>query len=397
MNVPTTGLVPPPTAVRSAAACSTPVVATGGTYTTTTASTSSSYIAARTVNASIAGSTATPRSIGRPLATRSPRSRQASTARMPRAVELATIATRSPAGNGWFASSIVRSNAWVRVSTRSTPDWANRVSTALADTSAEDATSPGLTRACRPDFSATTGLRRARARASLANLRGLPNDSSQSSTTSVRGSSYQNCIRSLPDTSALLPAEANEDSPTPRRPPPRARRCRGRRTGRRTPAAPAGHRGASVAFIRTAGVGVDQAQAVRPEHPHAVGPGGGHEFPVTGAAAPPARRRPPPARARRPPWHRRSAPRRPRRCRPPPPDRPARPRRPSRDTTGRPAPRCRPGASGTRAGEAAGQEIAPARRAPTVSGRWTHPVRRPTAATASVRSSELPPVAPGNT
>ena len=32
----------------------------------------------------------------------------------------------------------------------------------------------------------------------------------------MRGSSYQYCIRSLPETSARLPADANEDRPSPR-------------------------------------------------------------------------------------------------------------------------------------------------------------------------------------
>src|SRR5664279_5071153 len=49
------------------------------------------------------------------------------------------------------------------------------------------------------------------------NLRGLPIDSKYSSTTSVESSSCQNCNRSLPETSARLPAETNVDNPSPRR------------------------------------------------------------------------------------------------------------------------------------------------------------------------------------
>ena len=55
-----------------------------------------------------------------------------------------------------------------------------------------------------------------RVRASRANLRGLPKLSRYSSTTSVAGSVSQYCSRSLPETSARLPAETKVDSPRPR-------------------------------------------------------------------------------------------------------------------------------------------------------------------------------------
>ncbi len=97
-----------------------------------------------------------------------------------------------------------------------TPDCANNAATAVSDTVAEVAASPGATSACRPDLTAITGLLRARVLASRANLRGFPNDSRYNSTTSVRSSDCQYCSRSLPDTSARLPAETNEDSPSPR-------------------------------------------------------------------------------------------------------------------------------------------------------------------------------------
>ena len=69
----------------------------------------------------------------------------------------------------------------------------------------------------RPDFTATIGFFIATRRAIRLNLRGLPIDSRYSRTTSVSSSSSQNCRRSVPDTSARLPALTNDDRPRPRR------------------------------------------------------------------------------------------------------------------------------------------------------------------------------------
>src|SRR3954470_4095985 len=60
------------------------------------------------------------------------------------------------------------------------------------------------------------GLRSDTRRAIRENLRGLPIDSRYIITTSVDSSSSQYCRRSLPDTSARLPALTNVDSPRPR-------------------------------------------------------------------------------------------------------------------------------------------------------------------------------------
>src|SRR4051794_41697417 len=60
------------------------------------------------------------------------------------------------------------------------------------------------------------GLRRLTRRAIRENLRGLPIDSRYIITTSVDSSSSQYCRRSLPDTSARLPALTNVDRPRPR-------------------------------------------------------------------------------------------------------------------------------------------------------------------------------------
>ena len=95
------------------------------------------------------------------------------------------IATRSPTGTGWVDSSWATSNAAVRVSVLITPDCANRLATAAPDIGAAFGPGPGVSVACRPDFTAMTGFVLASTRANRANLRGLPNDSRYSSTTSV--------------------------------------------------------------------------------------------------------------------------------------------------------------------------------------------------------------------
>ncbi len=105
-----------------------------------------------------------------------------------------------------------------RVSTRITPAWRNIASTAACGTVVRCTVWPiGTPWVNRPDRTATTGLVCANRRATRLNLRGLPIDSRNSSTTSVAASSPQYCIRSLPDTSARLPADTNVDRPSPRR------------------------------------------------------------------------------------------------------------------------------------------------------------------------------------
>ena len=126
-----------------------------------------------------------------------------------------------------------------------------------------------ITRACRPDFTAITGFVRASTRASRANLRGLPNDSRYSSTTSVRSSPCQNCSRSLPDTSARLPAETKVDRPSAAVGGVGEDRD-AQRAGLAEEADPAGrrHHRRQGGVHPHGGIGVHQAQAVRPEHPH---------------------------------------------------------------------------------------------------------------------------------
>src|SRR6478735_12737065 len=67
------------------------------------------------------------------------------------------------------------------------------------------------------DLATMTGLVRARRLAIRENLRGLPIDSRYRPTAVVSASSSQYCIMSLPETSALLPAESRLESPSRRR------------------------------------------------------------------------------------------------------------------------------------------------------------------------------------
>ena len=67
-----------------------------------------------------------------------------------------------------------------------------------------------------PLLSARIGLRRATRRARRPNLRGLPNDSRYSSTSSVSSSSSHHSSRSFVETSALFPIETKAERPSPR-------------------------------------------------------------------------------------------------------------------------------------------------------------------------------------
>ncbi len=126
-------------------------------------------------------------------------------------------ATVRPVGSGWKARTCATSNISGMVSTRTTPDCRNIASSASAGASMRRTVCPsGTPWVDRPLFTATTGLISATARESRENLRGLPSDSRYSSTTSVAASSRQYCSRSLPDTSARLPADTNVEIPRPR-------------------------------------------------------------------------------------------------------------------------------------------------------------------------------------
>ena len=156
---------------------------------------------------------------GESWTTSRPPASQASAHMIPGPPALVTIPTRRPAGMGWLASSEATSNSSARLSVRITPAWSNRASTVTSEAASrapvweEVALAPA---AERPLLTASTGLVLATRRAMRANLRGLPNDSRYSSTRSVRSSCSQNESRSLPEMSALLPTDTNDDSPSPR-------------------------------------------------------------------------------------------------------------------------------------------------------------------------------------
>ena len=155
-----------------------------------------------------------------------------------------------------------------------TPAWRNSASTAMSGLAIaavcdEAARTPA---ADRPLLTATIGLRRETRRAMRANLRGLPNDSRYSSTTSVPGSSSQYWSRSLPLTSALLPTETKLDTPSP---------MRADRSRMAMPSAPdwdcIAMRPRRRRVGREGGVeadrGVDHTEAVGADEPHAVAAG----------------------------------------------------------------------------------------------------------------------------
>ena len=125
----------------------------------------------------------------------------------------------------------------------------------------------------RPLFTATIGFVRPTRRAISRNRRGFPNDSRYSRMTRVPGSCSQYSSRSLPETSALLPTLTNCEMPMPsdraysRIASPSAPLCDENATG---PAG--GHAAANVASRRTSSSRVEDAQAVRAHHAHAVAP-----------------------------------------------------------------------------------------------------------------------------
>ena len=99
---------------------------------------------------------------------------------------------------------------------RITPDASNNACTLGSGTSTEVCCRPATIEP-RPLLTATIGLCRANRRAIRANLRGLPKLSRYSRAMSVAGSVSQYCNRSLPETSARLPADTKLDTPSPRR------------------------------------------------------------------------------------------------------------------------------------------------------------------------------------
>ncbi len=133
------------------------------------------------------------------------------------------------------------------------PDASNSAWTLASGTSTEVCCKPATIEP-RPLLTATMGLCRANRRAILANLRGLPKLSRYSRAISVAGSVSQYCSRSLPETSARLPAETKLDTPSPRRAASPSTATPSAPDWQKKPARPgSGATGASEAFSATAG------------------------------------------------------------------------------------------------------------------------------------------------
>ena len=147
-----------------------------------------------------------------------PAASQASAQRIPSPPALVSTATRRPFSSGWFESSVATSTSSSSEDARITPAWWKSAST--ADLGAGQRSGVRARRLLpgrrRPLLSARIGLVRATRRASRPKRRGLPNDSTYISTTSVASSSSHHSRRSLVETSALLPIEMNADRPSPR-------------------------------------------------------------------------------------------------------------------------------------------------------------------------------------
>ena len=125
--------------------------------------------------------------------------------------------TWRPRGSGWRSSSSVVSNSASVLSTRSTPAWRRRASTAASSPSAPavcDSASPG--RRPRLPLTARIGFSRETRREICEKRRGLPKDSTYSAMTSQRGSSAQYSRRSFVETSARLPSETKAATPSRR-------------------------------------------------------------------------------------------------------------------------------------------------------------------------------------
>ena len=110
------------------------------------------------------------------------------------------------------------SNRSARVSVRMTPAWRKSasVTASLAASAPVWEAAARWPAALRPDLTATIGLRAASRLAMRPKRRGLPKDSRYSATTSVASSSSKASSRSFEEMSALLPVEANSETPSPR-------------------------------------------------------------------------------------------------------------------------------------------------------------------------------------
>src|ERR1700694_2914318 len=131
---------------------------------------------------------------------------------------LVRMPTRLPAGSGWLPIRRAVSKSSARVSVRITPACWNSASTVTSEAESSAPVCEEVARlpACvRPPLTARIGLLWLTRRATRANLRGFPSDSRYSMMRPVSGSDSQNWSRSVPEMSAFLRPETNEDMPEP--------------------------------------------------------------------------------------------------------------------------------------------------------------------------------------
>ena len=182
-------------------------------------------------------------------------------------------------GSGWLASSAATSTSSSSESARMTPAWWKSASTATSE--------PASAAVCElaalwpvavvPLLSARIGFVRATRRARRPKRRGLPNDSTYMSTTSVASSSSHHSRRSLVETSALLPIDTNADRPRPRDCG-RLEQSQAERAALRGETDVAGRRRARGEGRVEARPGDRDAEAVGPDQPRAVGADEGQQL-----------------------------------------------------------------------------------------------------------------------
>ena len=182
--------------------------------------------------------------------------------------------TWRPRGSGWRSSSSVVSNSASVLSTRSTPAWRSSASTAASSPSAPavcDSASPG--RRPRLPLTARIGFSRETRREICEKRRGLPKDSTYSAMTRaarVVGPVLEEVVRR--DVRAVAERDEGGDPEPPRGGVAEQREPERAGLRRQREAAPPRVDLAEQRVQVDRRVGVDEADAVRPDEAHAAGP-----------------------------------------------------------------------------------------------------------------------------
>ena len=200
---------------------------------------------------------------------------QASAQRIPGPPALVTIATRSPRGHG-LRRRAARRRRTARPACRcgSRRPGRNSASTVTSEAASSAPVCEAVARAPaaeRPLLTATIGLLRAEARArSARTCAGCRTTPGTAAPRRCAGPAPSTASKSLPERSALLPTETNEDRPSPSRSAASMIAMPSPPLCERKPTRPAAAWcGANVALSRTSGGGVEHAQAVGADEPHA--------------------------------------------------------------------------------------------------------------------------------